>query len=49
MFIVYAKFGQFRLSSLGIKGYFVFCAEVLGGFSYTRLYAPDEVNDITIE
>ena len=35
---VHAKFGQLRLSSLGIRGWFVFCAEVLGGFIYTRLY-----------
>ena len=29
---VHAKFGQLRLSSLGIRGWFVFCAEVLGRF-----------------
>ena len=35
---VHAKFGQLRLSSLGIRGWFVFSGKVLGGFIYTRLY-----------
>ena len=42
---VHAKFCQLWLSSLGIRGWFVFCAEVLGGFMYTRLYVIDPYPD----